>query len=269
MKRRLIKTVKLKFFQDNATGDFGLTHHDTQTNDESFNAFWGAQGIFHDVFEHSHEHSKHFRGIYGMNVGGEMAAMGALWYYFDEMRFDERLGQNRYHSPSAIMERGTLDLVQEAISEGYAQFGSTLESNVPNQKETDNSELEYIIEDFAQKVNETTPKGNGESEIASGLAYKESVTTKKIANLHRWGFRAAQKLIPNNYHNTEVLRDFWQRVEDFCKRHTAEELANYLRGITFKIYRDLEGMISWKAEFVCMAGIPSDEVELITQDLEM
>ena len=85
----LVRCVRMKFFQDSDNGEWGLTHDDTQSGDECFNAFWSATGIFHDVFEHAHEHSKYFRGEAALNVGGEMAAMGAMYYFIHRLGLRE------------------------------------------------------------------------------------------------------------------------------------------------------------------------------------
>src|SRR4051812_49426606 len=64
-KKKLVRTVDLRFFQDDANGEWGVTHKETcpgNGNGEEFNAFWDGRGIFHDVFEHAHEFTdKHFR----------------------------------------------------------------------------------------------------------------------------------------------------------------------------------------------------------------
>ena len=90
-RKRLVRKVSFRMFEDDANGEWGLTHADTFNGSEPFNAFWGDMGLFHDVFEHAHEHSRFYSGEYAMNIGGELAAMGALWYYRDEMGFYKRL----------------------------------------------------------------------------------------------------------------------------------------------------------------------------------
>lgn len=248
--KRLIKQIDFTFFQDNANGEFGLTHSDTCDDNygNGFNAFWGGMGIFHDVFEHSHEHAnKYFRGDYAMNIGGEMAAMGAMWYYIDEMGVGNRLNNRSIHSPGSIMRLSTQDMVTEAISEGYCQYGSTLESNVPNQNPTNNGELEYQISEFWKNVKKQSVRCEDENGIEYGNRYKESVTFRKIADLHRYGFRMAEKLVPNNWDNRITLQNFFEFWEDFCKSNNAEEMHNNFKGMTVKLYKDENGFITWKA----------------------
>lgn len=248
--KRLIKTIDLRFFQDDANGEWGLAHADTlESNGSSFNAFWNGIGIFHDVFEHSHEHqNKYFRGDYAMNVGGEMAAMGAMWYYIDVLGVGNRI-RNGYFSPSDVMRSSTQDMVHEAIEYGGANFGSTLESNVPKQRPTDNSELEYQIQKFWKETKQFDPeKSNYEQEIERGNIYKNSVSFRKIADLHRYGFRMAEKLVPNNWDNAKILYNFIDVWNTFTAKNNAESMANYFNGVTIKLYKE-NGRISWTALF--------------------
>jgi hypothetical protein len=249
--KRLFKTVELSFFQDDANGEWGLTHKDTQDDryGSSFNAFWGGVGIFHDIFEHSHEHqNKYFRGDYAMNIGGEMAAMGAMWYYIDVLGVGNRLSNRSIYAPSDIMRMSTQDMVSECITDGYTQYGNTLESNVPKQKPVENGELEYQIEKFWKEIKNTHVKTDYEQERETAIDYKKSVTFRKIADLHRYGFRMAEKMVPDNWDNRTTLCDFFEVWENFCKNNSAEQMAGMFRGVTFKLYREND-RITWKATF--------------------
>jgi hypothetical protein len=247
--KRLIKTVELEFFNDSANGEWGLTHKDTQDDryGSSFNAFWSGMGIFHDIFEHSHEHqNKYFRGEYAMNIGGEIAAMGAMWYYIDQLGMYNRLNNRSIHAPSDIMRMSTEDMIHEAIEYGGAQYGSTLESNVPKQRPTDNGELESQILTYWQNVKKMNPEKNHDSEKEYGYQYKNSVTFRKIADLTRYGYRMAEKMVPDNWDNRTTLCDFFSVWDKFCQTHTAEEMKNMFSGITYKIYKEND-RITWKA----------------------
>ena len=261
--KRKINEVVLRFFEDDARGDWGLTHKDTlgDGNLEGFNAFWDGKGIFHDVFEHWHEHTHpYFRGENAMNIGGEMAAMGAMWYYIDELGVGSARLEHGYYSQGDNMRRTTEDLVHEAIAEADTRFGSVLSCGVPKQKDSFNSELEWQIEKMwknvkACKVQEPRKGENwtNEWEIEAGRAFKDSVTMGKIANLHRFGFKMARQMIPNCYENNLTLRGFIQFWTDFCKRNRAEELSPYIREIRFELYREGK-MVSWKAFAVLNEG---------------
>jgi len=247
--KRLVKKIELTFFQDDANGEWGLTHKDTYDNryGSSFNAFWSGMGIFHDIFEHSHEHqNKYFRGDYAMNIGGEMTAMGAMWYYIDQLGMHNRLNNRSIHAPSDIMRMSTQDMVHESIEYGGGQYGSVLESNVPKQRPTDNSELEYQISEYWKKVKGFDPEKNHDEEKEYGYQYKNSVTFRKIADLHRYGYRMAERFVPDNFDNRTTLIDFFDVWENFCKTHPAEEMKNMFSGVTFNIYKEND-RITWKA----------------------
>lgn len=252
-RKKLLRKVSLKFFQDDANGEWGLAHSDTisgPSGSDGFNAFWDGTGLFHDVFEHAHEHTdKHFKGWFSMNIGGEVAAMGALWFYYSTCGMFNRLNTS-YHSPDEITLSSTCDMMKEAISEGYSNFGDKLESNVPTQKETDNTGLEWIIQEHFDRIQATYPNGHDESDRERGSEYKASVTLEKLQNLYRYGYRMAEKLIgEEGSWNGDVLVTFKSFWDDFCKKHRAEELATRFKGIDFSIYRNAEGLIEWKAEF--------------------
>lgn len=265
MPKKLSRTVRLAFFQDDATGDFGTAHVDTleSPDGDAFNAFWDGTGLFHDVFEHSHEFTdKHFRGQYAMNVGGEMAASGAFLYYMNGMGVHNRLNNRLSLPPAQIMEQSTRYMVQEALTDGHCTFGMTLESNVPDQEEGD-GELEAGIDLFWSKIEKNVADASiyapgqtllnlsneyEEREIENRAQYAASVTKEKIANLHRYGYTLAENLVPCNNANIDTLAEFIEFWNDFCKNNNAETLCENFSGITFRIYTEA-GEISWKATF--------------------
>jgi len=248
--KRLIKKVDLVFFCDDANGEWGLAHKETFDDNNAFNAFWGGIGMFHDVFEHNHEKThKYFQGDYAMNIGGEMTAMGAMWYYFDGLGVGNRLNYG-YRSPAENMKLTTLSDVHESISDGYTRYGYTLESNVPKQRPTDNGELEYQISDYWKQVKNISVKTEYEQERESGIAYKKSVTFRKIADLHRYGYRMAERLVPDNNENRETLYNFLNFWNEFAKNNKAEFMAETFKGLEVKLYKDTNGLISWKATFI-------------------
>lgn len=254
MRKRLIKEVNLVFFEDDATGDWGITHNNTydESDGRSFNAIWTGPMIFHDVFEHSHEFShKYFKGDYALNIGGEMTAMGAMWYYYNRLNIHNRdINPTSMYSMAEKMKHTTLDDVKEAIG-GYPRYGYTLESCVPRQKPVEDGELEYQIEDFWKEVKEYNShysKSDGEQEREDGRNYRKSVTFGKIANLHRYGYRMAERLVPDNYENQRTLYTFICYWNDLCKNYQPEVLAHVFRQIVFKVYRSKDN-ISWEAIF--------------------
>ena len=258
---RLVHSVKLKFFEDEANGEWGLAHENAINNDSPFNAFYNGTGIFHDVFEHYfEERHKYFKGDYSFNVGGEMAAMGHLMYYYEVLNLYNRL-ESPFHTYGEVMRNTTESEIREAIQYGYCKYGETLESSIPYQPPVESNELEWQIEKLNSKI-QTTPVGDhccSDCEIEYAKNYKKSATFSKIANLHRWGYKKAKRLISNNHHNKEKLYEFIKYWDDFCKRNEAKDLSDFFRGIEFKIYKEKES-IEWKA--ILDAYYPYDDFEI-------
>jgi hypothetical protein len=268
--RRLINTVKLRFFQDEANGVWGLAHEDTyndQYNGQNFNAFWSGIGMFHDVFEHYFEHQhKYFRGEAAMNVGGEMAAMGHMWYYVMEFGLgirDTQRGMGYRPIEESIMNV-TKSEVEEAIKSGYCNYGATLESRVPPQKPLkDNDFLEQKIREYYEEVRQwkfsesPTSSYDYASEREDSETYRRSVCFSKIANLHRWGYRQAEKLVPDTYSNLSQLHKFITFWEEFTQNHKAEELSQAYTGLSIKIYKEKDE-VSWRGFVKGIQGVSVD-----------
>jgi len=244
-----IHTVELSFFEDDATGEFGLAHTKTHNENSPFNAFWNGIGIFHDVFEHWFElEHEYFLGDNGMNVGGEMAAMGAAYYYYDVLNVHNRY-ENGYRTFADVMRQTTESEVMEAIQCGYTNFGNTLNCGVPRQRPLDNGELEYQIEMLYNNVkNLSYDRQSYVSKIEENASknYKKSVTLGKIANLHRWGYRMAENLIPDNRHNQIMCGEFIDFFNNFCKSNSAEDLTSLADTLTIQLFKDGEE-ITWSA----------------------
>ena len=243
--------ITLNFFEDDATGKWGLAHANAidRPYGNGFNAFWDGLGIFHDLFEHFFEdRHKYFMGDYAFNVGGEMAAMGACSYYYFILNVHNREGNNRsMYSFYESIRNTTENEIHEAITEGSCRYGSTLESNVPRQKPVDCYTLEdSIIDEMWDSVKDLQVTTEYEQE--GGIRYKKSVLKSKIANLHRYGFRMAEKLVPDNFQNHNCLSNFIEFWDEITSKNSAEDLANDFKGITFTVTRDGEN-IGWEAVF--------------------
>lgn len=252
-RKRLVRKVELRFFCDDATGEYGLTH--AETIEGGFNAFWGGIGMFHDVWEHAHEHThKYFRGRFAMNIGGEMTAMGAMWYYQNSLGLHSKrmINPNSIWDPADLMRRTTQDDIQEAIQEANCQFGSCLESNVPRQRPVNDSELEYQIEKMWAEIktfNFKPGEYSEDNEKEYAQEYKASCSFRKIADLHRFGYRYAERLVPYSRENWQMMYDFIDFWNAFCKNNVAKDLQYWTRGITFYIYKQ-EGQVTWRAKLV-------------------
>lgn len=254
--------VELRFFEDDVTGEWGLSHKDTFNSETPFNAFWSGITIFHDVFEHWHEYKhKYFTGKYAMNVGGEMAAMGAMMYFVEQMDMEEvrRINKHNWYPHSKMAIELTVSEIKESIGSGYTGYGDTLESNVPYQPRT-SSEMEYEIEDQWKEIKGmryNSPRTQGDiydDERAASKKYRKSVSLSKIQRLHRWGYHEASRRFPRNGHNINVLHEFIEFWDRFTKQNEAEEMAGWFKGITFRVYKK-EKKIKWIARFNGLGNI--------------
>lgn len=256
----------LHFFQDNANGAWGLAHEQTGQNaqsDDGFNAFWDGRGLFHDCFEHAHEFGPGFEGENALNIGGEMAAMGAMFYYIDEMNLHSRLfNRFNYRSPGESMHFETFSMISEAIKEGYCNYGSTLCAGIPNQKRTNNDGLEYWLDKYIKDVRAVFPDGDDKDQLDYGRGYKKSVTAKKIRNLHRWGYYDAAKLIPNVYENQVKLENFITHFNLFCKANDAERMSLLYKGFEFNLFHEGKE-ISWEVKTIARNSFGEEPPEEI------
>lgn len=264
MKRELIRKVTLLFFQDEANGEWGVTHENTCEStpgeENAFNAFWDGEGIFHDVFEHDHEHSEFFRGKYAQNIGGEMAAMGALFYFAEDLqvrRFPAREERGwGYTAASEVARNTTFSYVEDGILNGSGGTGgSCLLSNVPPQPPVPEEEscFESWLDEYVSKVEKLRPRKNrsydNKDERRYGWYYKNSCTPEKIRDLHRWGYYRARRDFPENGvywcdGNTAKLNEFIRYWNRFCKINSAEDMATFFKTMTFYVYRKGDGL-SW------------------------
>lgn len=254
---KLIHKVKTDFFCDDASGNYGLAHSNTIKSNggaDGFNAFWDGRGIFHDVFEHAHEHSECFHGDAAMNIGGEMAAMGAM-YYFIETLYVLKRRFNSFRSGSDSVINETIGYIEEAIEYGQTNFGETLVSNVGEVKETEKGEFEeidLIVQDYFNRIKAIKSDYFADDFFASDEImlrerFRASITEDKLKNLHRWGYREAKRIAPINHENTFKLNNFISFWSDFTKKHDAEKLANYFHGITFFVFHDKNDCVFWRA----------------------
>jgi hypothetical protein len=251
--------VKLTLFQDDATGEFGLAHHNATDRGDGtdFNAFWDGIGIFHDVFEHWFEgEHEYFMDENGFNIGGEMAAMGAMIYYYYELGVHNRpIGRN-IHGMEAAAKQTTLIECEESIRYGYTRYGHELNCGVPDQAPVYSGSIEYIAESMTEELLACPIETDYEQEKEDAIRFQNSITFQKIANLHRWGFCMAENLIPDNRHNQDTLMEFIDFWNEFCEKNNAEEIMNDFSGVEFTITKNEDGEIYWKAEF--QSNYPSE-----------
>lgn len=255
MKRqRKIRTVYLELHEDNASAAWGLASPLTLNTPagRDFNAFWNGIGIFHDVFEHSHEYThKYFKGDYAMNLAGEMAAMGAYTYFVHELWVRNRPPQSNWHLTDPISQaiNTTFGYVQETTHSGYVDFGDTLDTCIPYQRPVEDANLEGLIDEYWEKIQGLTIHTTEPEELAYAKQFLKSLTKRKIADTHRYGWRMAQRLAPS-YDCRDTLVDFIDLWTAFCKENNPQKLAYHIRGIEFNLYRCNGGLLDWEATFI-------------------
>lgn len=257
--------VRLLFSEDDNTGEYGLVIEKCQ----EFNSFWNGIGIFHDVFEHWFEDvHPYFRGDNFQNVGGEVAAMGAMCYYVYGMSVMNRPIGRTFRPVLEDIKMTAISEIQEGIYGGYSNFGSSLECGVPYQRSTHNAYLESLIEDAWYDIQHNTKVGEGCNNHIEDLRrsrdFRKSVTLGKLQRLFRWGYYSAKRLVPENFHNTQVLSDFITYWDKFCKSCEAETMSRVFRWVDFTIsVKNKE--LSWTAEFWYQGGgtkiLRSDKLE--------
>ncbi len=240
--------IKLLFHCDDANGEYGLLPENAI--DRDFNSFWDGRAIFHDVFEHYFEDNhKYFKGDFAFNIGGEMCAMGHLLYYYNKLGLYNRKFKKSWRDFNEAIRLTTQDMVHEAISYGYTSFGSSLESNIPRQSKNEYcDELAHYFYEDIKKV-----KFSGcESDIEYADYYKQSIKKSKIYNLHTYGWKMAEKLVPDNRENLNTCNDFIDIWDEITKL-PAETLRYYFSGVIFTITKKND-IISWKAKFLATEG---------------
>ena len=247
--------VNLIIFEDDSTGEWGLAHKNSINNQygSNFNAFWNGIGIFHDVFEHYFEDvNKYFIGDYAFNIGGEIAAMGHLAYYWNEFRPSERrLNPNSIYSFEEAIIASTESEIEDAITYGNWNFGNKLLCNVPKAKKQDyHYYLENIIQEHWYKIKNLKPKKDtysDDEQFQSQKDYKKSITLSKLRDLYTWGWKQGEKIFPSSEENRETITDFINFWNKFCKENRAEDL-NYFKEVEFTI--NCGEKTTWDCHFI-------------------
>lgn len=247
------RKVLLQFFEDDATGEKGLTHHNTI--DLYFNSFWDGKMMFHDVFEHYfEEESIYFRGSYAGNIVGEMAAAGHYAYYFEI--FGSEFAEKRLYGNSSfrqyhIVRDFTSGMVENGIYDGYSTFGNILRCNLPYQRDTLCYNLESEIDDYIYNITFQSIKTSDPDDLKRAIEFKKSCKSSYFRRAHRWGFYQAKKMVPEKEldYNKKVVLDFIDYWEKFCKNTSAEEMMSMYKYLEFTIIT-IKGKTNWKANFI-------------------
>ncbi len=215
--------VKLKLHQDDATGEWGLAHHDTISVRQPFNAFWEPAGIFHDVFEHNHEHSKYFDGKYAITLWGEVVASGKALAYNDRLGIDNF--QYRGTGPARDFTADTIGEVEEYIYElgtdsehAYMRYDMTKETcAIPYQEYLNPPSLNYTIQNYIDALYKQMDKHN---------IKKSPIWIPGITRCYTYGYKQGSKLIGKDWSQAyDVMQKFLDDWHSICTDYKAEHLA--------------------------------------------
>jgi len=238
-------------FCDDVSGEYGLSHDNAIDINTPFNAFWNGQGIFHDVFEHYfEEENKYFMGDAAFNVGGEVAAMGHLAYYVNGLGIGSvrsLRAKYGYINKEDIIS-GTHNEIQEACSYGYTNYGNTLICKVPYQRSFNSYSLEGLISEHIYKLKELRVKTNESDEKGYAREYRKTVTPSKLTRLYRWGYKQAERLVPNSHQNADCCENFIKYWNKFCKEYEPKYIDNQFDKVVFSINKNKE-LIEWNCKF--------------------
>lgn len=236
VQEELNKTIAMKHQQylwlikDENTGDYGFTNEDPTWNPwPVFDASFTPVMIFHDVFEHWFEgNHPYFEGENSFNIAGEVAAMGAMTYYYEEV-YGRRLHPFSISAIDMTIDT-TFGFMQENIEDGVGMFGDTFNCIIPPQPEVDKGDLERIIQEHWEKIQDLEFGGQ------VGQTYQDSITFQKLSNAYRWGYYMAQDM-ELDY---GTVADMFDLFKGFCKNNDPEELSYYFDGMLVEYDSDTQ-----------------------------
>lgn len=222
--------VQLQFFQDDATGSYGLAHRNSI--DKGFNAFFSVIGVFHDIMEHYFEDvHPNFLGKYAFNYGGEIAASGHSAWYIHGLGLSRRwtdLGNIGSIEDTFARSVG----LEDEIYCGYTSFGDKLLCKCRNiyQPHPNYSGFVYNHWDYWQRLIDQYPEPKEEVERA--MSIRNSLSLKKLEALYGWGYYTAKKLVPMTDYNLKAIQNMYSDIDAFTKYNEAEHLANMFKFFT-------------------------------------
>lgn len=223
----MIYNVKLRYFEDDATGSWGFAHE--ETFDRGFNAFYSPDGIFHDVFEHYFEgQKKYFKGNNQCNILGEMVATAHKLYYY-EMGINAFRYRDNNISPSSWRE-DTEPLLHEYFGDEDSWSDYNLHDvGIPHQKDPKSYNLDSAIYDYHSYIKEEFPQ------------YSKKLKLSWITNAYRRGYNMAEKKWGNQqnaaYQMMDKFLDEWHTFTRYAAADTLliEGTDYALRAINFRV----------------------------------
>lgn len=220
-------TVDLRIHVDTRYGITGLCPENAL---DLFAPFWGADGIFHDVFEHAHEgEHPYFRGRGAFTLWGEMAASGMAIAYSDIGidNFKYRgygLGRDFTGDTRSILEDAVFESKQEPDIEPYLEY--PIDKNlckVPYQRPLDYRD-QYNLYNWIGEY-EYWVKENKNNENAAIRKFMKTVSFPHIQRCYLWGYKRAQRIIgEDTKHSYLVLDQFLDTWHRICKGNEVSNL---------------------------------------------
>jgi hypothetical protein len=220
--------VKLRLHENSDQGTWGVCHENAL---DKFDPFWGADGIFHDVFEHYHEEKfAPFIGRNAFGVYGEMAASGAGIAY-SEIGID-----NFKFRPQRNVQRDFIADTTSILTDYIHGYDEELEFplifNIPRQRDPKSDTLNAYLYDYFDWLNDHIEKGRTRA---------KELSKSKIKQAYFWGYNRAKKIIGSDEnHAYDVLDNFLDDWNTITKNHNPEYLwisgSDYgVRNFIFKI----------------------------------
>lgn len=205
--------VSLRLHQDDASGEWGLCHANAVG---TFNAFWGADGIFHDVFEHYYEDvHPYFKGQNAFQIFGEAAASGHGIAYND-------IGINNFMYRSSKPIRDFIADTKQVLEDwvhGHQDYPEyALDSYcLPKQPNVFHASLQYWLNNYHDWINDR---------ITDELPNASLIPMDKIENCYRWGYKRAMKIVGDDRsHAYNVLYSFLERWHRITQQSSASYIA--------------------------------------------
>jgi hypothetical protein len=205
-------TVELVIQEDDATGEYGLVHKGTQG---MFNSFWGADGIFHDVFEHYFENSHpYFNNQYAFQMWGEMAASGHAIAYSD-------IGINNFMYRRNSIRDYIVDTSTRFLDwlHNYTDDLDFLIDHicVPYQRPLKKTTLNYWL---------TAYKNFLQGHCSDGRNRAKLIKMANIRRCYTWGYKQAQTIIGKDKdYAYDVLFSFLERWNKICTIYNPKSLG--------------------------------------------
>lgn len=194
--------VILKLHEDDESGIWGLCHANTVG---TFNAFWEANGIFHDVFEHYFEGTHpYFSDKNEMTLFGEMCASGHGIAYAD-------LGIDNFQYRTPPSGRSftvdTTTLMEDWVHGHCDWLEYSIEHcRVPRQKEFASASLRYWLNEYEDWIDKHL-------EFCKDL---KKLKFNKVKDVYTYGYKTAKTIIGPDpdiaYDKMQKFLDTWNKI---------------------------------------------------------